>query len=404
VAGPLSILIVDEDADSRVNTRRAIQRTPYDVAGEVGYGASAVSYALDAQPDIILLAVEDPVGRPLETAEALANALPDTPIIIYSSNNDPEAIRRGMVFGARDYILKPVLFNRLVEAVHIVLEQQERRQMRRAGVLFDASGRGTVITIAGAKGGIGKSVLSVNLGIAFRQQTDRTVAILDADTDFGDVATLMDLHPNASIADALARFEQLDRESIRSYVTTHSSGVDVLAGPADGEVWERCSPEMLKGIIDLLAQNYDFVVIDTRGALDPLVRGAMEVSTLTLLVTSGEVSSIRDTAAALQRLERWEIDWDRLKILLNRGMRVNGFNLNDVEQAFGHDVFWQLPADAQVPSSVQLGVPVVIRGNSPAAENITELARRIAGTRAPLQFPTTEVPVWKRLIMRSKKG
>jgi pilus assembly protein CpaE len=400
VAGQLSILIVDEDADSRVITRRAIQRAQYDVAGEVGYGASAVSYAVSAHPDIILLAVEEPVGRALETAEALANALPDTPFIIYSSLNDPESIRRGMVFGARDYVLKPVQFNRLVDAVNTVLEQQERRQLRRAGALFDASGRGTVITIAGAKGGIGKTVLSVNLSIALRQETGRTVAVMDADTDFGDVATLMDLRPSMTLAEVFSHFGQLNRESIRTFLTRHSSGVDILAGPEDGEEWERCSPDMLRDIIDLLAQNYDFVVIDTRGALDPLVHVCMEVSTLTLLVTSGEVSSIRDTARALRRLERWEMDQDRLKVLLNRGARVNGFNLDDVKQAFSQDIFWQLPADPQIPVSVQLGQPVVVAGKSPAAENISELARRIAGTKTPLASGAATGPRWKRLLRK----
>ncbi len=200
MAGTLGILIVDEDPDSRVITRRAIQRAQFDVAGEVGYGAAAVSFALTAHPDIVLLAVEEPVGRPLETAEALANALPDTPFITYSSLNDPESVRRCMVFGARDYIVKPVQATRLTEAVNTVLEQQERRQLRRAGALLDAAGRGTVITVAGAKGGIGKSVIAVNLAIALRQGTGRAVVILDADTEFGDVATLLDLRPSATIA------------------------------------------------------------------------------------------------------------------------------------------------------------------------------------------------------------
>ncbi len=271
MAGTLGILIVDEDPDSRVITRRAIQRAQFDVAGEVGYGAAAVSFALTAHPDIVLLAVEEPVGRPLETAEALANALPDTPFITYSSLNDPESVRRCMVFGARDYIVKPVQATRLTEAVNTVLEQQERRQLRRAGALLDAAGRGTVITVAGAKGGIGKSVIAVNLAIALRQGTGRAVVILDADTEFGDVATLLDLRPSATIAEALSNYDRLDRESIRAFLTAHSSGVDVLAAPVDGEAWERCTPDMLKQIVDLLAQTYDFVVVDTRGSLDAMV-------------------------------------------------------------------------------------------------------------------------------------
>lgn len=195
MADVLRVLITDEDPDSRVETRKALQRAQLEIAAEVGFGTSAVSAALEARPDIILLAVEDPVRRPLETAEALANALPDTPFIFYSSMNSPDAVRRSMVFGAREYIVKPVQAARLLEAVNTVLVQEERRHMRRAGQLAGIEGRGSVIAVTGAKGGIGKSVISVNLGLALRQETGRSVVVLDADTEFGDVATMLDVVP-----------------------------------------------------------------------------------------------------------------------------------------------------------------------------------------------------------------
>src|SRR5215207_1644388 len=126
MAEALRVLIVDEDLDSRVATKRAVQRAHLDLAGEVGYGTGAVSYALDARPDCILLAVEEPTARALETADALANALQDTPFIVYSSIFDPEAVRRAMVRGARDYMVKPVQASRLTEAINAVLEELER--------------------------------------------------------------------------------------------------------------------------------------------------------------------------------------------------------------------------------------------------------------------------------------
>src|SRR4030095_9156810 len=157
----------------------------------------------EAHPDIILIAVEEPVRRPLETAEALANALPETPFIFYSSLNDPEAIRRSMVFGARDYVVKPVQSSRLLESINTVLLQEERRHMRRAGQLTGAEARGSVITITGAKGGIGKTVVNVNLALTLLRETGRSVVILDGDTEFGDVATMLDVAPAHTTADLL---------------------------------------------------------------------------------------------------------------------------------------------------------------------------------------------------------
>jgi pilus assembly protein CpaE len=385
MADTLKVLITDEDLDSRVTTRKAVQRARLALAGEVGYGAEAVSYALEARPDIILVAVEEPVARPLDTAEALANALPNTPIIIYSSLNDAEDVRRSMVFGARDYIVKPVRSARLLEAVNTVLVQEELRQMRRAGQLPTYHGRGTVITVTGAKGGIGKTVISVNLAIALHRETGKPVAILDADTQFGDVATMFDVTPSQTVSDLLRKADGADREDVRKFLTTHSSGVEILAAPTDDEGWTHSDGDGLKRIVDLLAQTHDFVVVDTAGSFDAFVRASIEASTLTLVITTGEVSSVRDTAAAIRRLASWGIDGTRTKVLLNRGVRVGGFQVQELKEAISREVFWQLPYDRQFPLSVQLGQPILLKnGKSPAARNLTALARLIAGTRRPL--------------------
>jgi pilus assembly protein CpaE len=391
MADILKVLIADEDPDSRVNTRKAIQRAQLGLGGEVGYGTEAVSVALDARPDIILVAVEEPSARPLETVEALANALPDTPIIIYSSINDAEAVRRSMVFGARDYIVKPVRSTRLSEAVNTVLVQEEIRQMRRAGQLLTGHGRGTVITVTGAKGGIGKTVIAVNLALALHRETGKRVVILDADTQFGDVATMLDMSPGRTVADLLRQRDGASRESVRDILTTHGSGLEVLAAPSDDDGWTAYDGDDLRRIVDLLAQTHDFIVIDTAGSFDAYVRAAVEASTLTLVITTGEVSSVRDTAAAIRRLESWGVDGSRAKVLLNRGARVGGFQVDELREALKRDVFWELPYDRRFPLSVQLGQPVLLMdGGSAAARNLTSLARLIAGTRRSLvQQPDT---------------
>jgi pilus assembly protein CpaE len=385
MADALKVLIADEDLDSRVNTRKAIQRAQLGLAGEVGYGMEAVSYALDARPDVILVAVEEPSARPLETAEALANALPDTPIVIYSSINDAEAVRRSMVFGARDYLVKPVQSARLLEAVNTVLVQEEVRQMRRAGQLLTGHGRGTVITVTGAKGGIGKTVISVNLALALHRETGKRVVILDADTQFGDVATMLDLSATQTVAGLLRQRNGASRDSVSDFLTTHGSGLEILAAPSDDDGWASYEGDDLKRIVDLLAQTHDFVVVDTAGSFDGYVRAAIEASTLALVITTGEVSSVRDTAAAIRRLESWGVDGSRVKVLFNRGARVGGFQIDELRQALNRDIFWELPYDRQFPVSVQLGQPVLLKdGRSVAARNLTSLARLIAGTRRSL--------------------
>ncbi len=383
MAGSIRALIVDEDLNSRVETRKALQRAKLDSI-ETGFGAEATSTAATQSPDVILIAVEEPVVRPLETAESLANILPDTPLIFYASLNDPQAVRRGALYGARDYLVKPLQADSLKQAILRALEFEERRQMRQAGQLASAPVNGTVITVAGAKGGIGKSVLAVNLALALRQESTRRVALMDADTSFGDVATMLDLKPQVTAADLLRDIDKIDRDELADYLALTDEGLSLLATPADGaDVWEDAGPDAARKIVELLSMNHDFVIVDTSGSMDRFVRALVGASTLVLMVTTGEVSSVRDTVAALHRLAKWDAPPEKIKVVLNRVTSADGFQLKDLEQAFEAPIFWEIPQDKEIGRAVQLGKPVVLhKPNTTAARNITALALVLGGNAA----------------------
>jgi pilus assembly protein CpaE len=390
VATKIRILLADEDPDSRVELRRAIQRAQLASAGEVGFGMSAISYAVETRPDIILLSLEEPAARPLQTAERLTQALPETPLIVVSSVTDPGMIRRAMLAGARDYLFKPLQAAQLLESVTTVLEQLEQRRRTQAGQV-KAVGRGTVVLVTGAKGGIGKTVVAVNLALGLRLQAGQSVVLVDADSTFGDVATMLDMRPDRTIVELFPAADRLDRNTIQQYLTPHPTGLQVLAGPADGAGWEGVNVESLKKIIDLLAQVFDFVVVDTAGSFDRTVRSLAEVATLILVVTSGEVSSIRDTAGGLARLQMWGIDPARVKVILNRTVSGDGVKPADIKQGLGHDIFWEIPYDRAVGQSVQLGEPLVLNSaGSATARRMRELALRVAGLRRPTTPPAAE--------------
>jgi pilus assembly protein CpaE len=381
MAGSTRVLIVDEDLDSRVETRKTILRARLDVCGEVGFGTEAVTTAEELRPDVLLVAVEEPVTRPLETVEALANVLPETPVIFYASRSEPEAVRRAVIYGARDYLVKPLQAVGLAQAVIRALEFEEKRQMRQAGQLAATPVRGTVITVAGAKGGIGKSIVAVNLALALRIRTGSKVVIVDADTHFGDVSTMLDVSPQVTAAELLRALPTVDRTRINDYLTAGPNGLMLLAGSReDSNVWEDASRDSGRKIVELLSLSHDVIVVDTSGAMDSFVRELADASTLVLMVTTGEVSSVRDTKLGLARLNAWNVPMEKVKLILNRGARADGFQVADLETTLERPVFWELPRDKEVGRSVQLGRPIVIeKPGTPAARNIMALASAIGG-------------------------
>lgn len=212
-----------------------------------------------------------------------------------------------------------------------------------------------------------------------------SVAIFDADRENGDVTTLLDIAPDRTIGDLLPLADQLDRHNFQEFMTEFDGSVDVLAASDAEDVWGECSNDKLKHIIDLLAQTYDFVIIDNGASLGQLTRASVESSTLTLLVTSGEITSVRNTATALQRFEQWQIPADRFKLIFNQRARSDGMNAEELSAAVDGDIFWQVPYDQRIAVSVQMGQPAVLFDDSTAgARSLLSLARTVAGTKKPL--------------------
>jgi pilus assembly protein CpaE len=378
----LEVVVVDPDVNSRADTNRALTLARFGVAGEAGYGIDAVSMAKDKNPDIIVLAMEEPVARAAQTMSSLADALPDTPIIVYSSLSDAASVRRAMVSGARDYLVKPPRPEELSRAIYSVLEIEERRRSRLNGDAASSAARGTVITVFGAKGGIGKTTISTNLATALVRNTNSSVAIVDMDTRFGDVAIMMDVVVEFSIADVGRNIESVDRETIREYLVRHGSGVQILPAPLHPTEWGAISRHHITKVVDLLSQTHDYVVIDTPGAFNELVATALETANIILLVTSMDIASIKDTALALEMLRAASVSEDKVKLIINHSTSSTSLRPEDVERVLEYEVFWRIPHDVAVSNSNQLGQPIVLaKPYARASRAITDIAFSLAGLR-----------------------
>jgi pilus assembly protein CpaE len=376
------VVTVDPDLGSRAETKRAVQIAHFTVVGEGGYGVEAVTVAKERPSDVFLVSVEEPVALALQTIEALADVAPGIPTIVYSSLADAQSVRRAMVAGARDYLVKPLKPEDLSRAVYGVLEQEEKKRLRADGQGTEASARGTVITVFGAKGGIGKTTISTNLAVTLAKMTGANVCLLDMDTRFGDVAIMMDVAVESSIADVARKIDEIDRDKIRDYLVKHHSGVSILPAPLHPTEWRNMTPQHIERIVELLAQTHDYVVVDTPGTFNELIAATLELANLILLVTSMDIASIKDTALALEMLRAAGVSEDKVKLMINHSTAANSLREEDVSRVLEYEVFWRIPHDLSVSSSTQLGQPIVVaKPYARVSRAIIELAHALTGTR-----------------------
>jgi len=380
VARNPEIVIVDVDVEARAELKRTLAVGQITVVGESDYGIDAVTVAKEHPPDIFLLSMEEPVARALQTVEMLGAAAPQAAIIVYSSLADAGAVRRAMIAGARDYLMKPVKPEDVSRAIYGILELDERKRLNVGDDSSEPAARGTIFTVFGAKGGIGKTTIATNLATALVRLTDANVVLVDMDTRFGDVAIMMDIAVESSIADMGRRMDELDRESIKDYLVQHHTGVSILPAPLHPTEWRNVTPQHIEKIIDLLAQGHDYVVIDTPGTFNELIATTLELANVILLITSMDIASIKDTALALEMLRAADVSEDKVKLTINHCTSSNSLREEDVERVLEYSVTWRIPHDYHVASQNQLGIPIVIaKPYARVARAVTDMAYALSG-------------------------
>jgi pilus assembly protein CpaE len=270
----------------------------------------------------------------------------------------------------------------LRQSVLKAMEAEENRRLRKSGSGTVAPTQGTVVTVFGAKGGIGKSTVATNLAVSLAKKSNTSVVIVDLDNGFGDVAGMLDLRPERTLLDLIRDIEHVDREDLKRYLVRHQlSGLDVLAGPSILD-WRKVNSEDVRGVINLLTSNYDTVVIDTSGVLNDMSELAVELGTIVLWVTTVEFASVKDSIDALAAMRQLSLSEERVRIITNAVTADDGVRPSTVEEALQRDVFWSIPYDRKVRQGTHLGQPIVITSpNSVASKSFGDLATLIAGGR-----------------------
>lgn len=374
-------LVIDADIQSRFETRQIVRASGLTVAGEAGYGMEAITTAQDVSPDVIFVGVNEPMERPLQTLEQIAAVMPDTPLIVVSDSKEIETARKAMLAGARDFLTRPIKPEVLRQSVLKAMEAEENRRLRKAGTVGQTATQGTVITVFGAKGGIGKSTVATNLAVALSKQANSSVVIVDLDNGFGDVVGMLDVRPEKTMLDIVEDLDRLDKDDLPKYLTRHASGLDVLAGPGV-LAWRKVSGDDVRRVVDVLTRSYDAVVLDTSGMLNDLSEMAIDMATIVLWVTTTEFASVRDSLEALKALAQLSYPQDRIRIVTNAITADDGVRPAAVEEALQREVFWSIPYDKRVRQGTHLGQPIVV--SSPqaiAARSFADLATLIAGGR-----------------------
>jgi pilus assembly protein CpaE len=355
--------------------------------GTAASGDEAVELAGKLSPDILLMDINMPGMDGIATTERVSATFPATSIIMMSVQGEADYLRRSMLAGAREFLVKPFSSDELTTSIRQVHAREKQKRSRMVMAVAGAPGgpadagrkAGRIVTLFAPKGGVGRTTLAVNLAVALAGEQRQAVTLVDGSFQFGDVGVLLNLNPkNKSIIDVVADPGAMDEELVDTTLISHSTGIKVLLAPPSPEMAELVTVDQIRRIMNRLRATNDFTVIDLWPHFNDVTLALLDASDVILTILTLEISNIKNIRLFLEVADQLGYS-DRIKLVLNRADSAFGIRVADVESSVGRKIDHQVVSDGRtVVYALNRGVPFVwSNSQAPVSEDILKVSRAL---------------------------
>jgi pilus assembly protein CpaE len=391
----IKVLIVDDIPETRDHLSKLLGfEGDVEVVGAAGGGPEAIEMATALRPDVVLMDINMPGMDGITATEKLAAEVPTAAVIMMSVQGEADYLRRSMLAGAREFLVKPFSSDELTASIRQVWSREKDKLSRYAPVVKSteisngSDEPASVVAVFSPKGGVGRTTVSVNLAVA-AAQTGKRVALVDASLQFGDVGVLLNLNPrNKSIADLAGELQADQIESLDTFMITHSSGVRVLLAPPSPEQAELIGAVSVKRVLQRLRSDFDLVVVDCPSSFNEPTLAVLDEADLILTLLTLEITSVKNMRLFLEVCEQLGYGPEKIRLVLNRADSTLGIRVADVEHSIGRKVDHTIVSDGRsVVYALNRGVPFFLSNReAQVSQDIQRLATAVTGPA-----PTTVV-------------
>jgi pilus assembly protein CpaE len=387
----IRVLIVDDIPETRENLRKLLFfESDIEVVGAANSGEEGITMSGELKPDIVLMDINMPGIDGITASEAITQQVPFTQIIMMSVQGEADYLRRSMLAGAREFLIKPFSSDELITSIRRVYELGASRRGALPAAAPPSSTLqerppeelGKVIAVFSPKGGVGCSTLAINLAIALHRAEGKPVALVDGSLQFGDVAVLLNLQANRSLADLAPHVDELDQELLNHVLLEHESGIRAVLAPPRPEMADLIAPGVLNTILEELRSLYAYVVVDTPSTLADATLTVLDTADRVVLITTPDIPSIKNAKLFFEVTEALEYPLDKTILILNKADRNANIRAEDIQTSIKHPVAAQVPLDERTATTAaNQGVPFMISAHStPLARAVMGLSLHVIGT------------------------
>ncbi|MBO5247623.1 MAG: septum site-determining protein MinD [Eubacterium sp.] len=239
-----------------------------------------------------------------------------------------------------------------------------------------------VIVITSGKGGVGKTTTTANVGTGLAQ-LDKKVVLIDTDIGLRNLDVVMGLENRIvyNLVDVVEGNCRIKQALIKDKKYPNL----FLLPSAQTRDKSSVNPEQMKKLIDDLRADFDYILLDCPAGIEQGFQNAIAGADRALVVTTPEVSAIRDADRIIGLLEANEIGKTELivnRLRMDMVKRGDMMSVDDVCEILSIDLIGAVPDDEQIVISTNQGEPLV-GSASLAGRAYQNICRRIVGEEVP---------------------
>lgn len=405
--GPqITIMLVDDIPETRENIKKLLAfEQDMRVVGTAGTGREGVELAAQIKPDIIIMDINMPDMDGLTATSLINKSVPQSAVIMMSVQDDADYMRRAMLAGARDFLAKPVNIDDLTNTIRTVYRNHEaiRKQyslaqmatpadaLKASQLLEQGIGErlGHVIVVYSPQGGSGVTTVSTGLATSLMKKGVR-VLVVDADLQFGDVATFLAIQSQISSVEMAQDADDLDPEHFDNVVATHASGLKVLVAPQRPENAEELfkRPGVIAQIISKVKANYDYIVVDTSAALNDVNLALFDIADKIVLLTTPSLPAVKNAKLVLDLFDKIGYAAENTLLVLNkvyseRDRKAATLATDKIQAFLKRNIASEIPVvdERIILAAILKGVPITLAErdrSKPLVKQIFDLAKSLA--------------------------
>lgn len=340
----------------------------------------------------------------------LHGARPVPTIVLFSDDIPEWAVDSAADSMSDEYARKPLPPEALVYRLQALLIRAGRAVPGLTGgelvtsTATEVIGEGTVVSLFAPKGGVGKTMIAVNLAVALREQTGDSVCLLDADVGVGNVTALLSAPYRLGLADlADSPPEEWTNAAFEQTITTHqASGVRVLNWGSEPGDSTRIGTDLLVAAVRWARAHHAWVIVDCHPSYDDRTMAMLAVSREIFLVVTPEVGPLRNSAQFLSLAREVGLG-DIVKVIVNRAN--HGVALDDIAQTLGTRISATVVSNGpRAIAAANEGTPLITK--FPREQITTDLhnVARLLTHPAPVGVPERRRPWWAVLAPRPSEA